>query len=38
MTPFIAMLLEPCSILVIHRAESHTRTVHSGKRLAVYAV
>ena len=24
MTPFIAMLLEPCSILVIHRAESHT--------------
>jgi len=38
MTPFIAMLLEPCSILVIHRAESHTRTVHSGKRLAVYAI
>jgi len=38
MTPFIAMLLEPCSILVIHRAESYTRTVHSGKRLAVYAI
>ena len=38
MTPFIAVPLERCSIPVIRRAESYTRTVHSGKRLAVYAV